>query len=183
MNKAVAAGIPVPPAPARAANGHSKELVLPQIPHPLRKAFAQVQVAMRTGPESWRLRACYGAARLLEHVHGGGQAPLCAYKAIVQVDAPPRSVRKMVLDLKEGRRLWDQTFENGNCVDTLTATSDIAHIVLAPVSSILDVVVWRHWVPLPPDLATANPTAEGVSSSAFTNPAAKGVLSAAVRVL
>ena len=42
---------------------------------------------MQAEPTEWRLRAVYGSARLLEHCHEGGQAPLCALKGVVQVRA------------------------------------------------------------------------------------------------
>ena len=213
------------------------------MPPLLREAFAQVRWAVRSDPNEWRLCACYGAARLLQHVHSGGQAPLCPIKAIVQVrgarvaprvramrslallrhaslsrrrrkrttraltahaacralargqrrqvDAPPRSVRKMILDLRDGRRLWDASFEHGHTIDKLGPHSDIAHIVLSAVphfspftaghtgalvplllmSTALaadrDLVVWRHWVPLPPELVAD-------SGDATTNVASSG---------
>jgi pyruvate/2-oxoglutarate dehydrogenase complex dihydrolipoamide acyltransferase (E2) component len=64
-----------------------------QIPNHLREAFAQVRLAMQAEPTEWRLRAVYGSARLLEHCHEGGQAPLCALKGVVQVSGRGEDAR------------------------------------------------------------------------------------------
>lgn len=97
----------------------------------------------------------------------------------------------MVLDLREGRRLWDVSFEHGHTVDKLSPHSDIAHILLSPAAHFSpyapghsgafvplllnstamaaerDLLVWRHWVPLPPELV-----ADPADAAAEATPAA-----------
>eukprot|EP00306_Pavlova_sp_CCMP459_P004755 CAMPEP_0185157362 /NCGR_PEP_ID=MMETSP1139-20130426/1718_1 /TAXON_ID=298111 /ORGANISM="Pavlova sp., Strain CCMP459" /LENGTH=860 /DNA_ID=CAMNT_0027722439 /DNA_START=1 /DNA_END=2583 /DNA_ORIENTATION=- len=153
-----------------------------QSPEPaiLHEAFAQVRQAMHSDPSEWRLKAVYGAARVLGHMHGGGQAPMCAVKGVVQVDAPPRSVRDMVLQLRDERRHWDLTFEIGNSVDVLSPNSDVAHVILSSgtgatgllgalmgtLAADRDLVLWRHWAELPPD-ATAADAEVGASGAGY----------------
>lgn len=97
---AAAAGGAGPGAGPSAAGPASR---LAPVPPPLAEAFRQVRHAVHTESSAWRLRAVLGSARVLEHTHGGGLAPLCAHKAVVQVDAPPRSVRNIVLELRVRR--------------------------------------------------------------------------------
>lgn len=75
---------------------------------------------------------------------------------------------------QEVRRQWDMTHEIGNLIDAVTPNSTVAHVLfnhaIWPASAAWvprDALLWRHWMRLLPDTATAADTDAAQTGGGF----------------